>query len=257
MPPSATHVMSLRSALSLRLAQSVAFGHRTRCFHSYQHANPDDNAFSPVEDAILAASYSHVPEHGFSQRALRLGARDAGYLDVSPAAFSDGSFSLIRYHLVTQRKALSTRSRTLFAHDQQPPPVATAVSELTWARLMGNEAVIHQWQEALAIMAQPAWLSASLKELSLLSDEIWFLAGDEAVDSSWYSKRASLSVIYSTAELFMTNDKSPGFSDTREFLERRLGEAGAAGKAVASLGQWMGFTMNAGINVLRSKGIRL
>ncbi|KAF4589356.1 Ubiquinone biosynthesis protein coq9, mitochondrial [Ophiocordyceps camponoti-floridani] len=257
MPPSATRVMSLRSIPSLRLAQKLALGHRPRRFHSYQHATPDNGSFNPVEDAILAASYSHVPEHGFSQRALRLGARDAGYLDISPAAFLNGPFSLIRYHLVTQRKALSSRSRTLFAHDQQPPPVATAVAELTWARLMGNEAVIHQWQEALATMAQPAWLPASLKELALLSDEIWFFSGDKAVDFSWYSKRASLSVIYSTAELFMTNDKSPGFSETREFLERRLGEAGAADKAVASLGQWMGFTMNAGINILRSKGIRL
>ncbi|PFH63033.1 hypothetical protein XA68_10074 [Ophiocordyceps unilateralis] len=251
----ANHAMAPRLAISLRLAPSVAVRHRPRCFHSYQHA-PPDSPFSPVEDTILAASYRHVPEHGFSQRALRLGARDAGYLDISPAALPDGSFSLIRYHLVTQRRALASPSRALYVHDQHPPSVATAVAELTWARLMGNEAVIHQWQEALAVMAQAAWLPSSLKELALLSDEIWFLAGDKSVDSSWYSKRASLSLIYSTTELFMTNDKSPRFAETRQFLDRRLGEAGAAANVVAALGQWMGFTMNAGINVLRSKGVR-
>ncbi|RDA93398.1 hypothetical protein CP533_2003 [Ophiocordyceps camponoti-saundersi (nom. inval.)] len=239
-----------------RLASNFALLNRSRRFHSYQHA-PPANPFSAVEDAILAASYRHVPEHGFSQRALRLGAHDAGYLDISPAALPEGVFSLIRYHLVTRRLALAERSRQLFINHQHPPSVDAAVAELTWARLMGNVAIINRWQEALAVMAQPTWLPASLKELALLSDELLFLAGEKAVDSSWYSKRASLSIIYSTTELFMTNDKSTGFAETRRFLDRRLDEAGAAGKMIASVGQWVGFTMNASINVLRSKGIRI
>ena len=91
----------------------------------------------------------------------------------------------------------------------------------------------------------------------MLSDEIWFLAGDKAVDPSWYTKRASLSMVYSTSELFMTNDRSPDFADTRQFLTRRLQEVQSVGRAVGSVGQWVGFTANAGINVLRSKGFRI
>ncbi|RDA83336.1 hypothetical protein CP532_5212 [Ophiocordyceps camponoti-leonardi (nom. inval.)] len=238
------------------LASTIALRSHGRCFHSYQHA-PPAHPFGAVEDAILAASYRHVPEYGFSQRALRLGAHDAGYLDISPAALPEGVFSLIRYHLITKRLALAERSRQLFTTHQHPPSVNAAVAELTWARLMENVAIIERWQEALAVMAQPTWLPASLKELALLSDELWFLAGDKAVDSSWYSKRASLSIIYSATELFMTNDKSTDFAETRQFLNRRLEEAATAGKVVASLSQWMGFTGNASINVLRSKGLRI
>ena len=91
----------------------------------------------------------------------------------------------------------------------------------------------------------------------MLSDEIWFLAGDKAVDPSWYTKRASLSMVYSTSELFMTNDRSPDFADTHQFLARRLQEVQSVGRAVGSVGQWVGFTANAGINVLRSKGFRV
>lgn len=106
-------------------------------------------------------------------------------------------------------------------------------------------------------MAQPSYVPASLKELAMLSDEMWYLAGDKAVDSSWYTKRASLSIVYSTSELFMTNDKSPGFVDTRKFLDRRLEEVTTVGGFVGTLGAWGSFTMNAGVNVLRSKGMRI
>ncbi len=106
-------------------------------------------------------------------------------------------------------------------------------------------------------MAQPAYVPPSLRELAQLVDDIWFLAGDKAVDPSWYTKRASLSAIYASAELFMTTDRSTGFHDTRQFLRRRLEEAHGLGDAASSLGQWLGFTATASLNVLRSKGLNI
>lgn len=106
-------------------------------------------------------------------------------------------------------------------------------------------------------MAQPTHAPESISELARLSDEIWFLSGDTAVDSSWYTKRATLSMVYSTTELFMTNDTSPDFAETSQFLSRRLEEVQSVGGMLGSIGQWVGFTANAGINVLRSKGARI
>ncbi|KAK7428671.1 Ubiquinone biosynthesis protein coq9, mitochondrial [Neonectria magnoliae] len=226
-----------------------------RPFHSYDHP-PPPGPFGAAEKAILAAAYKHVPEHGFSQKALGLGARDARYLDISASVLPEGAFSLIRYHLVSQRDALAARNEELFK-GQELPGIAARVEALTWERLMGNREVLDRWQEALAVMAQPSYVPASLKELAALADEIWFLAGDKAVDPSWYSKRASLSMIYSTSELFMTNDQSPDFAETRQFLQRRLGEVKSLGGLVESLGQWAGFTFSAGVNILRSKGVRV
>jgi len=122
---------------------------------------------------------------------------------------------------------------------------------------MGNRGIIHRWQEALALIAQPSNLPTAISELSSLSDEIWFLSGDTSVDTSWYTKRASLSTIYAATELFMTTDKSSDYKDTREFLDRRFGEVQVIGHAMGSLGQWVGFTAHAGLNVLRSKGVRI
>ncbi|KAL6870236.1 ubiquinone biosynthesis protein COQ9 [Trichoderma novae-zelandiae] len=227
----------------------------SRTYHSYDHPPPPP--FGAVERDILAAAYKHVPEHGFSLRAIGLGARDAGYPDISAGVLPDGQFSLIRYHLVTQRERLADRSRELLEGASSPSlaGVDERVAALTWERLVGNKDIIHRWQEALAVMAQPSYLPKSLAELAALSDDIWFLAGDKAVDPSWYTKRAALSMVYSSSELFMTNDRSPSFLETRQFLHRRLGEVQSAGGTIGSVGQWVGFTFNAGVNVLRSKGV--
>ncbi|PNP37162.1 hypothetical protein TGAMA5MH_10957 [Trichoderma gamsii] len=223
------------------------------CYHSYDHP-PPSGPFGTVDRAILAAAYKHIPEHGFSLRAIGLGARDAGYPDISSSILPDGQFSLIHYHLIMQRERLAEKSQELLK-DEALASVNDKVAALTWERLMGNKETIHRWQEALAIMAQPSHMPTSLAELATLSDDIWFLAGDKAVDPSWYTKRAALSMVYSSSELFMTNDTSPAFLETRKFLDRRLGEVRSVGGTVASMGQWAGFTLNAGINVLRSKGV--
>lgn len=111
--------------------------------------------------------------------------------------------------------------------------------------------------QALAIMAQPSYVSESLRELAKLSDEIWFSVGDTSVDPSWYTKRASLSAVYASAELFMTTDRSEAFVETHKFLRRRLEEVHNVGGSLRSVGQWVGFTASAGLNLLRSKGMRV
>jgi ubiquinone biosynthesis protein COQ9 len=106
-------------------------------------------------------------------------------------------------------------------------------------------------------MALPGNIPTSLGELASLSDEIWFLSGDTSVDTSWYTKRASLSAIYAASDLFMTTDKSVGFQHTQHFLHRRFEDSFEMGSTVKSLGDWMGFTAGASINILRSKGLKI
>lgn len=106
-------------------------------------------------------------------------------------------------------------------------------------------------------MAQPSYVPASLQELAMLSDEIYHLSGDVAVDPTWYTKRGALSTAYASSELFMTNDRSPDFVETRAFLRRRLGESSSVSATASAIGQWVGFTASAGVNVLRSKGVRI
>ncbi|KAF3032135.1 Ubiquinone biosynthesis protein coq9, mitochondrial [Didymella heteroderae] len=229
---------------------------RQRCaYHSYDYAQPPP--FPPAETKILSSAYAHVPEHGFTIDALKLGARDAGYLDASTNLFPRGVFDLINYHLVTQRLALKDSVQFPEAKDGKEIGVGRKVRSLTLARLRANEPVLHRWQEALAVMAQPTYIPPSLHELAALADEIWFLAGDQSVDTSWYTKRATLSTVYSATEVFMTQDTSKNFVETEQFLDNRLQDLQTVGGFMGKLGEWVNYTGHSTINVLRSKGMRI
>jgi ubiquinone biosynthesis protein COQ9 len=233
----------------------------TRAYHSNNHP-PPPGPFNAIESQILSSSLPHIPVHGFTPTSLHLGAKDAGYLDASTNLFPAGAFSLVQYHLYTQRQALASRTDITNpvvdpSSKTRPPGVGAKVKALTWARLQANAGVTSKLPEALALMSLFGNIRPSLKELHLLSDEIWFLAGDVAVDSSWYTKRASLGAVYAASEVFMSTDKSEGFEATREFLERRFEDSRDVGEAVGGVWEWVGFQAGAVVNLLRSKGVRI
>lgn len=221
-------------------------------YHSYEHIEPPP--YRETESAILSSALAHVPVHGFTQHALTLGAKEAGYLDISTNLFPRGAYDLVMYHLVTQRLALKDRIQF-----PENVGVGRKVRSLVLERLRANAdaGVVGRWQEALGLMSLAENIPSSLKELGLLADEMWFLAGDTSVDSSWYTKRASLSGIYAATEAFQTTDQSTDFKDTEEFLDRRLEELRTVGGAMSSTAEWLGFQSGAFVNLLRSKGVRI
>ena len=75
----------------------------------------------------------------------------------------------------------------------------------------------------------PSNLPNTVQQLHHISDEIWHHAGDKSVDYSWYTKRALLSGLYISSELFMVGDKSRGQEDTWEFLDRRISDVVTTG----------------------------
>jgi ubiquinone biosynthesis protein COQ9 len=244
----------LRTPPTLRpLLLSRAGGTRA-LYHSYEETTPPP--YREPENAILSSALSHVPTHGFTQTALTLGAKDAGYLDITTNLFPKGPFEMVKYHLVTQRLDLKNRI-------QSPPDekmgVGRNVRSLVLERLRANAdaGVVGKWQEALALMSLAENIPPSLQELSSLSDEIWFLAGDTSVDASWYTKRASLAGVYAATEVFQTTDQSTNYRDTEQFLDRRLEEVRFVGGAVGGAVQWAGFQAGAMVNLLRSKGVRI
>ena len=122
-----------------------------RRYHSYDHPAPA-SPFNKVETDILTASFPYVSTHGFTAKALALGAKDAGYIDASVNLFPKGAFSLVQWHLLQERLALAEKSGRLDREQKEdtnakPLGVAAKVKWLTWERLMGNKEVIHQWQE--------------------------------------------------------------------------------------------------------------
>ena len=227
---------------------------QSRCYHSYEHEEP--SPFTPAEHSILSAALAQVPTHGFTQKALSQGARDAGYLDISANLFPSGPLSIVNYHLVTQRLALAQHAPPITQRSTSPSnDISANIKHLSLFRLQANKSIIHQWPEALALLSTPRHLSTSIRELALLSDEILFLAGSTTVTSAWYANRAALGAIYASAELFMTQDQSSDFEETEAFLATRLKEGERARGLLSGVGAWAGMQAGGLLDGLRSKGV--
>lgn len=127
-----------------------------RRYHSYQHL-PPTSPFTPAESTILSAALRHVPSHGFSTTALSLGARNAGYLDVSVNLIPRGVFDLVKYHLVTER--LRLRKSVDFEKPEQDGGarklnIPAKIRAVCVERLKANSPIIHRWQEVRSPRAQ-------------------------------------------------------------------------------------------------------
>ncbi|KAF2229257.1 ubiquinone biosynthesis protein COQ9 [Viridothelium virens] len=230
----------------------------------YSSAFPTEPPYPPTESEILSAALSRVLDHGFTSRALSLGATDAGYLEVSANLFPRREFEIVLYHLVRERMRLGERvqfaeeggGRTVGARRLG---VGEKIQSLVMGRLRANVEVGVQgrWGEAIALMAVPSNVPPSLQELARLADEIWYLSGDTSVDGSWYTKRASLASVYAASEVFMTQDQSTDYKDTEQFVEDRLRDVQTVGSWIGNTVEWVGYTGWAGVNLLRSKGFRI
>src|SRR5205085_12427037 len=90
---------------------------------------------------------------------------------------------------------------------------------------------VQPWREAvrraLVVLALPHNAPPALRLLYETVDAIWYAAGDNATDFSFYTKRAILAAVYGATLLYWLEDRSPEFSDTRAFLDRRLADLGS------------------------------
>jgi ubiquinone biosynthesis protein COQ9 len=78
-------------------------------------------------------------------------------------------------------------------------------------------------------LALPQHAPLALRLLYETVDGIWYAAGDNATDFSFYTKRITLAGIYAATLLYWLDDRSEGFAETRAFLERRLADAARFG----------------------------
>lgn len=91
------------------------------------------------------------------------------------------------------------------------------------------------WAQALSLQSQPRNVSTALKQLTQVTDDIWHAAGDKSTDYNWYTKRGLLAAVYSSTELYMLTDYSPGYADTWEVLDRQLENVVQMGKLIGQV----------------------
>lgn len=259
-----------------------------RPYHSNLHPRLPPHEYTNSQTAILTASLPHIPTHGFTAAALTAGARDAGFLDVSVQLLPRGEFDLVLFWLASRRGLLRAKveSGEVFGAHGEGLSVQEKIKILVLERLRMNGDVKDVWQDvrltpfsspsffflgwfvpianitviALQALAQMSLLGnipLSLLELHALSNDILTLAGDTAVDATWYARRMAVGAIYASAEMVMTRDPTPDLLETEAFVERRFEDKEVLKGKVEGVSSWVGFWGNTVVGVGRSWGLKI
>lgn len=183
-------------------------------------------------DLVLDAALMHVAFDGWSETTLRAAIADSG---VAPALarslFPRGGVDLaLAYHrrgdALLREKLAVTDLAALRYRDR----IATAI-RLRLELVEDKEAV----RRGTTLFALPIYAAEGARAIWGTADTIWSALGDTSRDVNWYTKRATLSAVYSATVLFWLGDDSPGHQATWDFLDRRIENVMGIEKAKAAM----------------------
>lgn len=188
-----------------------------------------------VRARILDASLQFVTTHGWSVESIAHGAESINYPGVAHGMFPNGAIELVQHfykkcnttlieQLQQELHSSTSDSDSSAKPVETPNPKEFAIKAIRM-RLEMIVPYIDTWPQAMGIMTLPQNVPVSLAQLLTLVDDICYCAGDRSIDIGWYTRRVGIASIYKMVELFMLQDKSPGYKNTWEFLERRMDEA--------------------------------
>jgi ubiquinone biosynthesis protein COQ9 len=180
--------------------------------------DPDKSPQSAA-DRLLDAALIHVPFEGWSETTLRAAAGDSGVdMGLARALFPRGGVDLaLAYH----RRGDDMMRDRLAKTDLDAMRYRERVSAAIRFRLEAvddREAV----RRGTTLFALPIHAADGARAIWGTADAIWTALGDTSTDINWYTKRATLSGVYSATVLYWLGDDSPGYAATWGFLDRRI-----------------------------------
>lgn len=172
----------------------------------------------PATD-LLNAALMHVPFDGWSETAFKAAIEDTG---IAPA-LARGLFP---------RGALDLAAAFHRRGDDQMV-AALAARDMSALRFRDKVALGVRLRLELIEDKEPVRRGATLFALPMhavegsrliwgTADRIWTALGDTSRDINWYTKRATLSAVYSATVLYWLGDESQNHQATWDFLDRRI-----------------------------------
>jgi ubiquinone biosynthesis protein COQ9 len=180
----------------------------------------EDDRIAATRRKVIAAALPHVAFDGWSDRTLAYAVEDAGVdAGLSRLAFPRGGVDLaIAFHNAKDAELAEELGRADLLGMRFRDRVAFAIMRRLELVADDREAV----RRGASLFALPHHAAEGARAIWHTADTIWTALGDESRDFNWYSKRATLSAVYSSALLYWLGDQTPGFSATREFVARRI-----------------------------------
>jgi ubiquinone biosynthesis protein COQ9 len=172
-----------------------------------------------VKTTLLEAAKPHVPFDGWSEATFRAAMEDAGInAGLAQAVCPRGAVDLaLAYHEEGDQAMLARLAEADLGQMRFRDRVAAAVRYRLEA-VEDKELV----RRGVTLFALPHHALDGAQAIWRTCDRIWTALGDTSEDVNWYTKRATLSGVYSSTVLYWLGDDSPGHERTWAFLDRRI-----------------------------------
>jgi ubiquinone biosynthesis protein COQ9 len=188
-------------------------------------------------DQLLEAALPHVIFDGWGMTALSAGAADIGYSEGQiHAVFVDPERDLPAHFSDWADRRMLTR---LSEMDLAAMKIRERITWAVRARLEALEGHEEAVRRLIAVKAMPGNAGAALRDGYRTVDAIWRVAGDQATDFNFYTKRGLLAAVLASTTLYWLDDASDGHGETWGFLDRRIAGIMKIPKAQARVSQFV------------------
>ncbi len=186
-----------------------------------------------IRRRVVEKTLGHVPFEGWTDRALRAGARDAGVeFTAARRAFPRGAADVLAWWSAdSDRRMVAALERRDLDAMRVRDRIATAVRVRLELNAKHREAI----RLASSRAALPPHAPEATRRLWRTADAMWRAAGDDATDYNFYTKRGLLVGVYASTLLYWLDDRSEGTAATWAFLDRRIADAMRVPKALGTL----------------------
>jgi ubiquinone biosynthesis protein COQ9 len=175
-----------------------------------------------ARDRLLEAALGHVVFDGWGMTALVAGAAD---LDLPEgqihAVFINPERDLLAHFSDWADRRMLIRLSEMDLPSMKVRQRITAAVRARLEVLSGHEEAVRR---AIGSLALPGNAGAAARQGYCTVDTIWRVAGDEATDFNFYTKRGLLAAVLASTTLFWLDDESEEHEETWAFLDRRIAE---------------------------------
>ena len=178
-------------------------------------------SYETAKTQLLDAALLHVPFDGWSEATFKAAVSETGLSPtVARAVCPRGALDLaVAFHKRGDAAMVAAVKAADFSQMKFRDKVAAAV-RFRLEAVTDKEAV----RRGATLFALPMHAVEGARLVWGTADDIWEVLGDSSDDINWYTKRATLSGVYSATVLYWLGDDSPGHMATWAFLDRRIDE---------------------------------
>ncbi|KAB7613951.1 COQ9 family protein [Amylibacter sp. SFDW26] len=173
-----------------------------------------------AQKQLVEAALPHVMFDGWSDTTFKAAVKDSG-VDEGLAAQTcpRGAVDLaLGFHRLGDEAMVDALNSADLSDMRFRDKISKAVELRIRVVADEKEAV----RRGVTLFALPQNAGEGAQALWSTTDKIWTALGDTSEDVNWYTKRATLSAVYSSTILFWLGDDSEDFANTWAFLDRRI-----------------------------------